>query len=172
MRPILTDLNKIEEISQEENDENWEFRDFLKKINPEKIDEIVNHLFKKILLLIDCTACANCCKQLEVTLTEEDVEKLANDLKMPIYQFIDQYLIEDTEVPQFIFKNQPCPFLKDNLCLKYAVRPQTCRQYPHLQKKYFSARLRTINKNCEICPIVFNVFENLKDETGFCSPTF
>ncbi len=172
MRPIVTDLSKIEKISQEEDDENWQFRDFLKKLNPEKIDETVQHLLQKITPLIDCTICANCCQQLEVTLTEEDLVKLTEHLKTPIYQFINHYLIEDAEAPQFIFKQQPCPFLKDNLCVEYAVRPQTCRNYPHLEKKYFSARLRTIINNCEICPIVFNVFENLKDETGFYSLFF
>ncbi|MBN2092811.1 YkgJ family cysteine cluster protein [candidate division KSB1 bacterium] len=172
MRPIITDLMKIELTSQEEKDENWKFREFLKKINPEKVDEIVYNLLQKIAPQIDCTACANCCKQLEVSLTEEDVDKMAKHLNLSLYQLIDQYLNEDFEAPQFIFKNQPCPFLKDNLCLEYSERPETCRSYPHLERKFFSSRLRTIINNCEVCPIVFNVFENLKDETGFCLPAF
>ena len=45
-----TDLNRIKKLSKEKEDENWEFRSFLKGCNiPEKkIDSMVHKLYKKV----------------------------------------------------------------------------------------------------------------------------
>ncbi|MBN1676299.1 MAG: hypothetical protein JXR37_34970 [Kiritimatiellae bacterium] len=37
-----------------------------------------------------------------------------------------------------------------------------CRSYPHLHKKPFVARLTQAYSNCSVCPIVYNVYEELK----------
>jgi hypothetical protein len=44
------------------------------------------------------------------------------------------------------------------------ARPNDCRLFPHLHKKGFVFRLIQVVENCSICPIVFNVFERLKQE--------
>jgi uncharacterized protein len=51
-----TDINKIRKLSKEKEDENWEFRSFLKgcDISEEKIDLIVYELYKKVSSEIDC----------------------------------------------------------------------------------------------------------------------
>ncbi|GAI19918.1 unnamed protein product, partial [marine sediment metagenome] len=50
-----TDLSKIRKLSKEKEDENWEFRSFLKgcDIAEEKIDSIVHKLYQKVSSEID-----------------------------------------------------------------------------------------------------------------------
>jgi hypothetical protein len=61
---IETDIKKIKKISKKKEDENWEFRSFLKGYDTdvEELDSIVQRLYYQVSAEIDCTACANCCK--------------------------------------------------------------------------------------------------------------
>ena len=52
---IETDLSRIQHLSQEHDDENWEFRSWLKQNAPDNIDGIVQALSQKYFALIDCT---------------------------------------------------------------------------------------------------------------------
>ena len=42
-----------------------------------------------------------------------------------------------------------------------------CRSYPHLHKKEIISRLMGVVFNCSVCPIVFNVYEQMKLELWF-----
>jgi hypothetical protein len=59
-----TDLIKIKNFAKKREDENWAFRTFLKGYDIKKLDTIVHMLFKQVLKEVDCTACANCCKEM------------------------------------------------------------------------------------------------------------
>nr|QNO53912.1 hypothetical protein NNHBGCAA_00012 [Methanosarcinales archaeon ANME-1 ERB6] len=161
-----TNIGKIKEISEEKAEENWAFRAYLKEydISPEEIDAIVHRLYKEISSKIDCRACANCCKEVTPVLDEEDVKKLSEGSGRYNDEFKEEYLVEDEESNGFKFKMKPCPFLKDNLCSLYAYRPKDCRSYPHLHKEGFVFRLMDVIANCSVCPMVFNVYEALKEE--------
>ena len=86
---IETDLKKIKETAQKKEDENWEFRSFLKgyDIEVEELDSIVHRLFNLVSMEIDCTACGNCCKEVSPTLDQEDIERLSHGLGASIDQF-------------------------------------------------------------------------------------
>ena len=161
-----TDINKIRKLSKENEDENWEFRSFLKgcDISEEKIDLIVHELYQKVSSEIDCRTCANCCKEVQPVLDQEDIERFSKCLGISGAQFKDLHLVKDEDPGKFVFDKKPCPFLKDNLCSHYNYRPKDCKSYPHLQKCGFVFRLFNVIGNCSICPIVFNVYEYLKDE--------
>lgn len=58
----------------------------------------------------------------------------------------------------------PCPLLENDRCTRYEHRPRDCASYPHLQKDRFVSRASNTVANCSVCPIVYNVFERLKDE--------
>ena len=60
---IEIDLSRIQQLSQERDDENWEFRSWLKQCAPDDIDGLIKTLSQKYFALIDCTQCANCRKQ-------------------------------------------------------------------------------------------------------------
>jgi len=162
---IELDLAKIERLGKIREEENIEFRLFLKQQDPDKIDRIVHRLNRIISEQIDCTTCRNCCKKLQPSIVEKDIERLSNRLHITTEQVIDQYTeIYDEEL---YFKNLPCVFLKDNKCTIYDDRPEDCRSYPHLHKDSFIFRLWDVIDNYSICPIVFNVFERLKTELNF-----
>jgi len=164
---IVTALEYIKEMALEREEENWEFRAFLKQLvmAPNEIDAIVHKIADEVTSQIDCTQCANCCKQIRPVLDMEDVSKFALGLKNEVSEFQERYLSQDTEnSSQYIFKELPCPFLNNNKCSNYDCRPKDCRSYPHLHKKGFVYRLWGVIENYAVCPIVFNVYEQLKTE--------
>jgi len=58
IRNIETDLEKIQALAREKEEENWEFRSFLKgfcPLSPEEIDRLVHKLNREVSSLIDCT---------------------------------------------------------------------------------------------------------------------
>ena len=158
-------VQKIKELSEARHDENWRFRTFLKGCSDEDIDTLVHQFYQEVCSNIDCTTCANCCKEIQPTLDQEDITQFARGLGMSVARFTEQYLMEDIQdgiVEGWTFREKPCPFLKENRCTNYLSRPQACRSYPHLQKPDFTSRLWGVIDNCVICPIVFNVYELLK----------
>ncbi|MBN2092979.1 YkgJ family cysteine cluster protein [candidate division KSB1 bacterium] len=166
---LITDLTKIKELARVKENANWKFRSFLKMIDlsEEELDAIVHRIYKKVASEIDCTQCANCCKKTEPLLSEHDIEKFAEGLKMSVNEFKSNSLkvVEDEfGKKKMIFNKLPCPFLKNNLCTNYEYRPNDCQSFPHLHKKGFNSRTMSVIDNYEICPIVFNVYELLKKE--------
>jgi len=159
-----TNVRKIRKLSKKKDDENWEFRTFLKGCDSKQVDSIVHRLYREISSEIDCRTCANCCKKIQPVLDQTDVEKLSKGLGIPVAQFKDRYLVKDDEHEKYRFNEMPCPFLKGNTCSCHAYRPKDCASYPHLHKKGFVFRLISVVDNCSVCPIVFNVYERLKDE--------
>ncbi|MCA9923653.1 MAG: YkgJ family cysteine cluster protein [Anaerolineales bacterium] len=164
---IETDLKYIEKMGEVRDEENWAFRTFLKQIDlgTDELDVIVHQITTEVTSQIDCTTCGNCCKQIRPVLDEDDSSEFALGLKMAAPEFEGKYLKpHEDEVSKYVFKEMPCPFLKDKRCMNYEYRPQDCRSYPHLHKDRFVSRLWGVLANYSICPIVFNVYERLKRE--------
>jgi len=133
------------------------------------MDKLVFETTERVWKKIDCTACANCCRVLSPTLGESDVERLATHLGMSRAEFASKYLTqaESTADYPWIMRERPCPFLKDNLCTVYEQRPSSCREYPYLHKPDFTARTLSMIGRLSECPIVFEVWDELKKATGF-----
>jgi Fe-S-cluster containining protein len=163
---LETDIQKIQRLAKEREDANWAFRCFLKRsdLSIGRIDRTVRDLYREVLSEIDCTKCANCCKTVSPVLKPADIRRLANQLALSVDQFRFRFLTEAPEKEGPVFKNRPCSFLKDNLCTVYDHRPGDCRSYPHLHKKEFVFSVNQAFSNCFVCPIVFNVYEGLKQE--------
>lgn len=165
-----TDINEIKKLSKKKDDENWEFRAFLKRYNSRRLDSIVHRLYREISSEIDCRTCGNCCREMHPVLDQEDVEKFSKGLGISFARFKDRYLVRDGKSKKYRFDETPCPFLKGNVCSQYVYRPKDCVSYPHLHKKDFASRLIGVVDNCSVCPIVFNVYEKLKDEIWHTRP--
>ena len=155
-----TDLESIKKIAKEKEDENWSFRTFLKGFD-KNLDSIVHRLFKEISDHVDCTACGNCCREIQPILKDNDIIELSKALNIPIEQFESRFVGKDDDGDK-VLKQNPCPFLQGNKCTQYESRPSDCISYPHLQKKHFASRLIGVINNYSVCPIVFNVYEELK----------
>ncbi len=165
-RPILTDLAEIERLTRKNEKADWAFRCHIKRLDipAGELDAIVHRLNREISAKIDCQSCANCCKTSSPSLKPKDIERLAAHLHLSKKVFTEKYLKKDPEDGEIIFKSTPCPFLSDNSCSVYPYRPETCRSYPHLQKNDFVFRLIQAFLNCSVCPIVYNVYQRLKEE--------
>ena len=157
---IETDLSRIKQLSQEHDDENWDFRSWLKQNAPDNIDGIVHGLSQKYFTLIDCKQCANCCRSLHAEFKKSELLHIAMTLGQSIEVFEKQFMSEG-EV------NPPCPMLDGKLCSIYENRPEVCRTYPHLEKPRFTSRLMGVIDNVAVCPIAFNAFEELKTKLGW-----
>jgi hypothetical protein len=164
---IEINLERIQKLGKEREDENLDFRIFLKGYDmlPAEMDAVVHEILDEVTSKIDCTKCANCCKQVRPVLDEDDLSRFALGLDISESELRNQFLHVNKDNPsKFSFKEIPCPFLKNDLCTNYDHRPTDCRSYPHLHKDDFIFRLWGVIGNYEICPIVFNVYEQLKIE--------
>jgi hypothetical protein len=162
--PIVRDLERIRHLAAEKREENEALRRFLKRSGPSPrlVDRLFHRLQADVTAEIDCTECANCCKQLSPVLRAKDVERLARRLQVPNPEFRASHLRE--EAGSLVFARTPCPILDGKRCSCYRDRPEDCRSYPHLQKKHMTTRLFGVIDNASVCPIVFGVLERLKAE--------
>jgi Fe-S-cluster containining protein len=163
---MITDIKEIGILSQEREKDNLRFRTFLKCRKAEKIDRLVHELYQQISVKIDCKLCGNCCTKLRPVMMELDIDILTKTLNLTREKFRKRYIMIDND-GDMLFKHLPCKFLKDNKCSIYLSRPNDCQSYPHLHKDEISDRLYGILENYSICPIVFNVIEELKLSMNF-----
>jgi hypothetical protein len=78
----------------------------------------------------DCTDCAACCRDNEVILQDEDIERFKKagrgDLVKPPYA-----KRQDGRLVLTLLKNKRCHHLKrDNRCGIYTIRPHACSEFP------------------------------------------
>jgi len=165
MMRLETNPKVVAKLAEQCEDANWQFRTFLKgaDLEIEELDAIVHRHYEDVASQIDCCACGNCCRNVTPILQEHDVDRLAIGLNLSREEATERFLVTD-EDGDVIFHDRPCPLLSDNCCTVYDHRPDDCRSYPHLHKEEFVFRLIQAVENCSVCPIVFNVFERLKDE--------
>jgi Fe-S-cluster containining protein len=169
---MAVDLVQIRELSRQKEDENWRFRQFLKSscnLESEQIDRRVAEITERVWAGIDCTTCANCCREVKPSFSEEEVARLARRLEMKREEFIDRYLEPSTEGAEKPWETQtrPCPFLQGNRCSVYEDRPADCSGYPYLYRPDFVFRTSAMIERIPTCPIVYEVIEGLKKSLGF-----
>ena len=88
-------------------------------------------------------------------------------LNMDDSEFIDTYLKPNPNDPPYNTRQMPCPFLgEDNRCTIYDVRPTVCREYPHTNKKDLVFRTRGVAANSLVCPAVYWIVEQMKQQAG------
>ena len=133
-------------------------------MEPEELDSMVHEIYQDVSSQIDCTKCANCCKEMKPILKQQDIKRFSSGIDIPVKELKDKHIEKGEEPNEFYFNVKPCPFLKENLCTNYNFRPEDCRSFPHLDKGEFTSKLWTVVENYPICPIVFNVYEILKNK--------
>ena len=113
---------------------------------------------------INCLECANCCKTTGPLFTDKDINRIAKHLNYKPSKFTEKYLQID-EDRDYVLKSLPCIFLsKDNSCSIYNLRPKACREFPHTDRIKQSQLLNLTQQNTEVCPAVFKIIEQLKQE--------
>ena len=134
------------------------------------IDAAVERIAAPIIEAIDCTECGNCCRSLDVYLTENDAQRLADGVDVPVADIITRYVdresvkaLDSSHEEWGKFRHSPCTFLQGNRCSVYAHRPQSCRDYPVFTPSFRWLIADTI-EGASICPIIFNVLRRMTSE--------
>jgi uncharacterized protein len=167
MKDMELDILRIAQLGEERRNENFDFRVFLKGQDNTRIDRIVHQLDKEITSQINCQECGNCCKSLRPYVTESEIIKLAQIENLSKADFVSQFIQKDSYENKYYLKATPCVFLKDKSCTIYADRPNDCKSFPHTHKTGFVLRLLEMIDNYEICPIVYNLYEQLKIKLNY-----
>ena len=169
---MTPDLVQIRTLAEKKENENSRFRQFLKtrcNLEPDEIDQRVFETTRRVWAGIDCTTCANCCREVKPTFSEEEVNRVARRIGMERRRFIERYLERSEACSENPWQTRttPCPFLKDNLCSVYEDRPADCSGYPYLYQPDFVFRTWGMIERTFTCPIVYEVMEELKKSLGF-----
>lgn len=164
VKPVYKTPEELKLIVDKNRSETTAFIKRIKKKKPKQLDNIVHSFHQKGFDTFSCLSCANCCRSLGPRLTDSDIARLAKQLRMKPSDFTETYLKID-EDGDWIFNQHPCPFLMaDNYCMVYENRPKACREYPHTDRKKFHQILELSHKNCETCPVVLEIMNELKKQ--------
>lgn len=161
---MIANLTQILPLLKTKTIENIFFKKYLRKFSSSDIDQKIHALNIEISAQIDCLQCANCCKKLEPGLEPHEIEILASFKKQEIEVFKQNYIAYDGQ--SLYLKTKPCLFLTNCSCSIYENRPAACSGYPHLDTTDLKHR-KSFWENYSICPIVFNVIEQLKADLKF-----
>ena len=157
----------VKEYGEIKSEENFEFRMFLKHhADEDKLDEQFKTLHDTFFKIYDCTKCGNCCKELRPAITFNDVNRLSKHLGTSKKDLIDKYFIVEDGL---FMKNSPCDFLKDERCIINDYKPESCKKYPYTDEKDRLSSMWSIVNNAEICPVVYEIIEELKEIYNFSS---
>lgn len=166
--PLITDLDLLASLAEKQRD-NFEVLlyqlqgdDDLAEAN---IDVLAEKIARPIIEAIDCKECGNCCRNLDVQLGEDDLERLATGINIPISEIRQNVTIQDIDDPDIvgIFKAKPCIFLGGNLCTVYEHRPTSCRDYPQFTPD-FRWMLGWMIEGAHLCPIIYNVLMEMLEQ--------
>lgn len=167
MKQLELNIEKIAIIGEQKEEENFDFRVFLKGLDFEQVDKIVHRIDKEVRIQIDCEKCGNCCKLLRPCVTDSEIDRLSQIDNLTQHDFVNRFVeIDNLEGIKYL-KDTPCKYLDDKSCSIYTNRPEDCKSYPHTQKEKFITRTFGMIENYGICPIVFNLFEQLKQELDY-----
>ncbi len=79
-----------------------------------------------------CEGCSFCCRVPDVVLTRYDIERMSRYLNIDKEAFMNKFCIKTDRWVKLKKKNKKCPFLENDRCKIYEVRPTACVFFPFL----------------------------------------
>jgi Fe-S-cluster containining protein len=152
--------------AQKLEDENLKFRIFLRnRADDDELDAHIQRLHTELFADYDCCACTNCCKEYTILIGADEVPPVAQYLGLSDGEFLAEHLTEnvnpDEDEGEYTFKVSPCAFLGEGgRCRIQECKPSVCREYPYNPERLSS--MYSILASAEVCPVVFEVIERLK----------
>lgn len=160
----ITNLNMSTNWQRKSGERQKEYKDFLKRADKNKVLHHLPELHEQAFQKIDCLQCANCCKNYSPRFKTPDIKRISRHMKMKEGEFIEKYLVLDSD-GDYVVNMKPCPFLgADNYCTIYEVRPSDCQRFPYTDEDVIVKRQALTLKNSSFCPIVYYVLEGLMAE--------
>lgn len=161
-------IEELESLAKKKENDNQKFRRFLKThADPELLDEQFKQLHDKYFALYDCKQCRNCCIKFCGNIPINEIEIDAKHLGMTSEKFKEKYLEEKPNNGTYITKNVPCDFYVNNECILGECKPESCKSYPHTNKEGRLFSLYNVIDNTFVCPVVFEIIEELKTYYSF-----
>jgi Fe-S-cluster containining protein len=143
-------------------DHQKQYKRLLERSDKNKFLKQLPALHDEAFEAVDCLKCANCCKNYSPRFKTPDIKRISKYLKMKEGDFIEKYLVLDTD-GDYVVRSKPCPFLgDDNACTIYDERPSDCARYPYTDEDVLLKRTSLTMKNSLVCPIVHYVLERIK----------
>jgi uncharacterized protein len=108
----ITDLTHIEQTSKANEQENLNFRTFVKAdldLSDYRLNGIVKQATEEVWAHIDCRTCANCCKTRHPLFSRVEVQRIAEYLGMTAVELRARYLEVDQDSAKYITRELPCP---------------------------------------------------------------
>ena len=137
------------------------YKAFLQRADKNAVLKELPALHDEAFQQIDCTQCANCCRNYSPRFKTPDIKRIAKLLQLKESDFIATYLRLD-EDGDYVVRSTPCPFLgADNYCSIYEDRPSDCTRFPYTDEDVLVKRAQLTLKNSSFCPIVYYVLEKL-----------
>ena len=166
---MLISPDEVKTKAKLKENENYAFRTYLKMhADPSKLDEQFRKLHEELFSGYDCSQCRNCCKMYCGMIPQEDIEKAAGQFSMSGKDFIERFLEYVPEEMSYRTKHCPCDFLKDDgACALGDCKPANCRRYPYTDQPDRMGSLLSIIESAEVCPVVYEILERLKEEYHF-----
>lgn len=157
----------VARLAREKEDENWRFRTYLKMTSRSAtfINQLAARLGSEAEASMNCTTCGACCRANHVPLTQDEENRLASLMSLPVVEFHDRHMERDDE-GEWTLNANPCPFLQGTRCGVYRDRPDACRGYPYIGGDVATLMVGIIER-AGTCPIVFKMLEQLKAALGF-----
>lgn len=158
--------SNVSAAAAEREDENLRFRIFLKNhADPDELDRQFLALHKELFARYDCCRCGNCCRIYSTTLTEEEIVNISAYLGMTRQKFLEDHLIrgrDGLELPA------PCRFLNaDGKCRLQECKPEECKGFPYTERPHRLESMYSVLSAAEVCPVVFEIIERLKEVYHF-----
>ena len=135
----------------------------LKKKKPKNLDDVVHELHAEAFSTFNCLGCANCCKTIGPRLIDKDIERLAKHLKMKVSDFAAAYISTDAKTAILFFKEHPVHFYCQIIIVWFMnADPGHAANIRIPTASVFTRILPLSHKNCETCPVVYDIFDELK----------
>lgn len=152
--------------AEKREDENLRFRTFLKiHADSDELDQQFFALYSEFFAGYDCSQCGNCCRTYSTSLSEEEIASISAYLGMTRQRFLEDCLIrgrDGLELPA------PCRFLDMNgRCRIQECKPEECRGFPYTDRPDRLSSLYSVLSAAEVCPVVFEILERLKEMYHF-----
>jgi len=145
-------------------------RSFMTKVE-KKNSPYLNILTEQISVEVwketDCLSCANCCKKMTPTFTDEDIDRIAAHFQLSPNLFKKTYLKQEKKDTDWQNKKQPCQWLDlgSNMCSIYEIRPADCAGFPHLTKKNTNDYIHVHKQNIAYCPATYRMVEIMMERS-------
>ena len=159
--------SEVKETAKKLESQNIRFRRFLKNhADSDQLDAQFLELHMELFSVHDCSRCRNCCKVYDASLEGNEIKRIAEFLGQDESELIREYLIQTDEGRKI--KGRPCCFLQaDGQCRIQECRPSSCRDFPFTDKPERLFSLLSVLESAEVCPVVFEILERLKEVYGF-----